>query len=107
MRMAIAVFMVAGSAFGQEMPTWLNLGGSYRGRGEFTQAAGFEKGNDENYYLGRLRLHADATPRPGLEFYVEAQDARVAGVDQSATDGLMDHFDFRQAFVRLGAEKST
>jgi hypothetical protein len=108
MRWSIVLLAFVTSVGAQEFPNWLKISGGYRARGEFTRDSDFERGANQNYFLGRFRLGALITVNPDLQFYVEGQDARSAGLgDPALGDGRVDYADFNQAWARFGSESRT
>jgi hypothetical protein len=86
------------------LPGWLKLSGEVRFRYESRQGLGFREGNDDSYGLVRTRLNIDIQPMPWLQFFVQGQDARAPGINDSSATGLYrDPFDLRQAYVRFRA----
>jgi hypothetical protein len=87
-----------------QLPGWLKLSGEVRFRYESRLGLGFEEGNDDGYGLVRTRLNIDIQPNRWLQFFVQGQDARAPGIDDSRAGGLYrDPLDLRQAYVRLKA----
>jgi len=58
------------------LPSWLRIGGEYRGRLEGPTGIGFTNTNDF-YFLDRLRLKLGVKPKQWLLLYGEVQDARI------------------------------
>jgi len=58
------------------LPSWLRIGGEYRGRLEGPTGIGFSNTNDF-YFLDRLRLKLGVKPKEWLLLYGEVQDARI------------------------------
>lgn len=54
---------------------WLSIGGSARARYEHFENFGFGPGNDDGFFLTRLRLHADLHVGGNLRFFVEGKTA--------------------------------
>ncbi len=107
----VAVLVLLGGAAAVRaqpaLPRWLDLGGEIRGRAESNTAIGFVPGNDDTYYLHRLRAHFGVQPAPWFRVYAEAQDAHAPGYDQRPLPATVeDTFDLRQAYVQVGSEKS-
>jgi hypothetical protein len=68
------------------------------GRGAYR----FQEGADDTYLLSRLRLNLVLDPTSWLQFSLQAQDARPAGLDLPVADSkVKDVFEIRQAFVGL------
>lgn len=93
----------------RHLPIWIRFSGEYRmrveGRGDYR----FEKGADDSYLLSRLRLNLQLSPTPWLQFSLQGQDSRRAGLDLPIPSRkVQDQFEFRQAFagVKFG-EKTT
>jgi hypothetical protein len=84
------------------LPRWLKLSGEVRLRYESRLGLDFREGNDDGYGLVRTRLNIDIQPSSWLQFFVQGQDARAPGIDDSRASGLYrDPLDLRQAYVRL------
>jgi hypothetical protein len=84
------------------LPSWLSVGGQYRGRVEGQAGRGFEPGNDDMYYLSRLRLNLDFHPDPHFHVFLQGQDARAPGYKiQPHPTTYTDAFDLRQAYVEV------
>jgi hypothetical protein len=86
----------------RRLPEWLEIGLSVRFRGEGRKA--YQLLNEDTYLLSRLRFQAGIRPASWLEFFVQGQDSRVAGLDVDISR-LTDRFDFRQAHVYLGTNR--
>jgi alginate export protein len=60
----------------RHLPSWIRIGGEYRGRLEGPTGIGFANTNDF-YFLDRLRVKLGIKPKDWLLFYGEIQDARI------------------------------
>ena len=60
----------------ESLPSWLRIGGQYRGRLEGPTGIGY-KGTRDFYLLDRLRVYMKIQPKDWLIFYGEVQDARI------------------------------
>jgi len=60
----------------RSLPSWIHLGGEFRGRPEGPTGIGFT-GTDDSYYLYRLRVNLGIKPKEWLLFYGEVQDSRI------------------------------
>src|ERR1700733_13612755 len=60
----------------RSLPSWLHIGGEYRGRLEGPTGIGLTSTNDF-YYLERLRVNLTIRPKEWLAFSGEVQDARI------------------------------
>src|ERR1700675_4611370 len=58
------------------LPSWLRIGGEYRGRLEGPTGIGFNS-TDDFYFLDRLRVKLGINPKEWLLFFGEVQDARI------------------------------
>jgi hypothetical protein len=88
------------------LPGWLKLGGEIRGRGEGYSSQNDVPGNDDVYYLQRLRFNMTIEARPWLRFFGETQDARPVGYTaKTVTSSVKDTLDWRQGYVEIGADK--
>ena len=63
-------------------------------RAEGRTAYGFKPGIDDGYDLTRLRLNLEVAPKKWVRVFVQGQDARALGIDQSHLNStLKDVFD--------------
>jgi alginate export protein len=60
----------------RSLPSWVRLGGEFRGRLEGPTGIGFA-GTNDFYFLDRLRVKVGIKPKEWLLFYGEVQDARI------------------------------
>jgi hypothetical protein len=60
----------------RSLPSWIRIGGEYRGRIEGPTGIGFT-GTDDFYFLDRLRVKLGIKPKDWLLFFGEVQDARI------------------------------
>jgi hypothetical protein len=60
----------------ESLPSWLRIGGQYRGRLEGPSGIGFTRTRDF-YLLDRLRVWVTIQPKDWLIFHGEVQDARI------------------------------
>ena len=94
---AFAVLVAAGLLQGQALPAWLKLGAEIRGRAETNTGIRFVPGNDDSYYLHRLRLNATVEPQRWLRFVIQAQDSQAPGYSQKPVpDTVVNTLDLRQ-----------
>ena len=77
------------------------MGAAFRTRVEGRSGIGFREGSEDGYGLTRLRLDIELQPRSWVEFFVQVQDSRSPGKNNS-TAFFRDPFDLRQAYVELG-----
>lgn len=87
-------------------PSWLQLGAEIRGRAESFTGLDYQAGNDDAYYLHRLRLNAGIRPASWVRFSFQIQDARAPGYREPVPTTVENTFDVRGAFVELGAPDS-
>jgi len=86
----------------QTLPSWLRFSGEFRHRGEGRTAYGFKPGIDDGYDLTRLRLNLEVAPKKWVRVFVQGQDARALGIDQSHLNStLKDVFDLHQAYLEF------
>ncbi|SPF32228.1 exported hypothetical protein [Candidatus Sulfopaludibacter sp. SbA4] len=86
------------------MPDWLKLDLQVRGRLESDIGFKTVKGVDDTEYESRLRVGLGFEAAPWLHFYVQAQDAEVAGFNRGTPPAsLADTMDFYQGYVELGS----
>ena len=85
-----------------ELPSWLQLGGEYRARGEAPVGIKYTTTRDA-YVLSRLRLDLEIHPTDWLILFTEGQDSRVAFNHHVANAmPYQDTWDLRQAYVQIG-----
>jgi len=84
-------------------PPWLKLGAELRGRLERPDAQGFLRGNDDGYYLHRLRLDAALEPHRQVRLFFQVQDSQAPGLGAKPAPGsVVNTLDVRQAYLELG-----
>jgi hypothetical protein len=93
----------------KHLPHWLQFSGEYRARPEGFTGGGLKLGNNDAYFLNRIRLNVNLQPREWLKVVVQAQDARAWGKNQSpAAPPYEDVMDLRLGYLEVGdAEKRT
>ncbi len=107
-RTAALVFALSGSTTAADgaaprLPRWLKLGAELRGRLETVTATGFRRGNDDGYYLHRLRLQAGIEPDRQVRFFLQVQDSQALGLTQKPAPGsVVNSLDLRQGYLELG-----
>jgi hypothetical protein len=90
-----------------DLPKWFQLGGEWRVRAEGRTGFGFTEGNDDAYFLHRIRVNMKLKPVSWFEANFQGNDSRVAGIDASRPLGIFKNpFDIRQAYVRFGSSDS-
>ena len=93
-----------GAPAGHPLPAWLKLGAELRGRLEVNTATGFLRGNDDGYYLHRLRLNAALEPHSQIRFFIQVQDSHAPGLGQTpAPASVVNTLDLRQGYLETGA----
>ncbi len=65
----------------KRLPACLKLGVELRGRAESGNA--FDSASSDGLYLNRLRLDIAVQPAPGVQFFLQGQDARAFGTGAS------------------------
>jgi len=86
----------------KHLPAWLSFGGQYRGRVESQIGRQFQPGDNDLYYLSRLRLNLDIQAGSHLRFSFQGQDAHSPGLKTHPhPPAYTDSFDLRQAYVEL------
>ena len=92
----------AADRLNRKLPGWLKLSGKFRTRTENRTAFGYSEGVNDSYVLFRTRLNIDVRPSSWAQFFVQAQDSRVAAIEpRRAGPVFKDPFDVRQAYVRF------
>lgn len=89
----------------RDLPSWLNLGGQIRYRGEGQEANNFTPGNDQNFVYQRYRFSVGIKPTNWLKFYGQLQDNRAFGNHKPIDPNARDTFDLRQAWVDIGNDE--
>jgi hypothetical protein len=100
-----ALLNPAGRAQPPAAPRWLRVGGEIRGRGEMFTGLNYVPGNDDGYYLHRLRLNADIEARPWLRFSAQLQDSQAPAYRRPVPSNVANTFDLRLAYVEFGAAR--
>ena len=85
----------------EQTPDWLDLAVAFRTRVEGRTGISFREGAEDGYGLSRLRLDIGLQPASWAGFFVQLQDSRSPGRNNS-TAFLRDPFDLRQGYVELG-----
>jgi hypothetical protein len=89
------------------LPVWLKVGAELRGRGETQTGQGYVPGNDDAYYLHRLRLNTSVEPLGWLRFGFQVQDAQAPGFSRRPVPPTVANtLDLRLAHVDLGGDKA-
>jgi hypothetical protein len=92
----------------KHLPSWLSIGGQYRGRIEGQTGLLFTPGNDDAYYLSRFRINFDVHPGAHLRLFVQGQDSRAPGMKTVPhPPAFSDSFDLRQGYLDLHTAEST
>ena len=93
---------------GFHWPAWLKIGGQLRGRFEDLSCPALAgTGQQDFYYLDRLRLDVGVRARSWLRFFAQVQDSRVLGYNGAAAPASMSNpIDLRQAYVDVGGEQA-
>ena len=86
----------------QTLPHWLKVGAEVRGRGEAFTSWNFVPGEDNSYYLHRLRLNAAIEPASWLRVFLQAQDSQAPGYRRPVPDNVADTLDVHQAYFEVG-----
>lgn len=85
-----------------ELPDWLKLGGEIRGRLEAMTGLNYTPGNDDTYYLHRLRLDIGIEPVSWLRLFAQGQDSRVGAYNHSPVpSNFADSFDLHQGYLEI------
>lgn len=92
---------------GGPWPSWWKLGGEVRGRlDSFTGLPG-APGDDDSFYLHRIRLNSSFQIQPAMRIFVQAQDSRVMGYERTpCPKTVANSFDLRQAYFEAGNSDS-
>lgn len=86
--------------------TWLSLGGQARVRGEYWNNFAFDGANDDDFVLGRVRVHGDLHVGDRLRLFTEARSAFLTHRSLPAGRRLVDEdrLDLLNAFVDVNGE---
>ncbi|MBZ5645412.1 MAG: alginate export family protein [Acidobacteriia bacterium] len=98
--MALTAFPAA--EVNKEFPKWLRLSGEYRVRPEEHTAYSFAPGNNDGFFLSRMRLNLEMRPTTWFTAFVQAQDSEAMGIAPAhIATSVKDVFDLRQAYVQF------
>jgi hypothetical protein len=90
----------------RRLPSWLRIGGEFRGRLEGQTGIGYASTNDF-YLLDRLRLRLGIKPKEWLLFYGETQDARIFFNHHIPNaNPYEDKWTIWQAYAQLGSSET-
>ena len=91
-----------------QLTPWLQVRGEIRTRIEGFAGGGFTPGNDDAYWMDRVRLNATVKASKSVSFFAQVQDARAFN---KTTGGLVaplrDIFDLRQAYGEISSTHAT
>ncbi|PWU00578.1 MAG: hypothetical protein C5B51_24950 [Terriglobia bacterium] len=87
----------------KELPKWLRVGGEYRARYEAILDRSFVPGQDDAYFLNRLRVNLQIRPVSWMKFVFQGQDVRIF-FNQKVPDAPpnFNPMDLRLGYVELG-----
>ena len=105
--LSIACLAAAGGVAGQDGAApepRFEVGGELRFRGETRSGNGVNPKSVDSFALSRLRLNLGLRPAKHVGVVVQAQDARVAGLDPGGNPLRFHNLGFRQLYVDLGHE---
>lgn len=83
-------------------PKLFTFGMEFRGRLEAFTGQSFQPGNNDLYYLHRLRLTLGIQPLPWSKFVFQTQDSRAPGYPDPAPSTTVNPLDLRQGYVEFG-----
>jgi len=86
------------------LPAWLRFDIEERGRFEGITGLDYVEGQDDAYFLNRLRFNTTLLPTDWLRFHVQVQDSREGGRRQPVPAKVENPFDIRGAYVEIGRE---
>lgn len=84
------------------LPYWVNLEAEERFRFEAYQNGGFKEGNDDSYFLNRLRLQLDLAPNTWVSFHAQTQDARPFLEKPPIGPPNENRWDLKTAYAEIG-----
>lgn len=105
--LSIACLASAGGLAGQDGTApepRFEIGAELRFRGETRSGNGVNPKSVDSFALSRLRLNLGLRPAKHVDVVVQAQDARVAGLDPGGNPLRFHNLGFRQLYVALGHE---
>jgi hypothetical protein len=86
----------------KEFAKWIKAGIQIRGRLEGPAGIDYKPGNNDTYYLSRIRFDISITPKPYIGFFLQAQDSRSGGVESPLrAAAAKNSFDLRLAYMEL------
>jgi len=84
------------------LPKWLRFSGEYRLRPEDHTAYSFTAGNNDAFFLSRLKLNMQIIPTSWMSAFVQMQDSEALGIKAAhITSSNKDKFDLHQAYLQL------
>src|SRR5258708_2729916 len=90
----------------RSLPSWIRIGGEFRGRLEGPTGIGFT-GTDDFYDLYRLRVKVGIKPKEWLLFFGEVQDARIFFNHHIANaNPFEDKWTLWQAYAQVGSSET-
>ena len=102
----IALADFPASEVNESFPAWLHFGGEYRIRPEEHTAYSFTPGDNDGFFLSRLRLDLTITPTTWFEAFVQAQDSEPMGIAPGhITASVKDVFDCAKPTCNSRREK--
>ncbi|MFN7992366.1 MAG: alginate export family protein [Bryobacteraceae bacterium] len=91
----------------RELPRWLQFGLEERFRFESAIGAGFKPGNDDAYFLNRLRFGMTIQPTSWFKVLAQFQDARPLYQKPPIGPPNETRWDLKQAYVELGGSETS
>jgi hypothetical protein len=83
---------------------WLKWGFEIRGRGEGNTGIYFVPGNNDAYYLHRLRLNLAVEASKWLRLFLQVEGSEAPGYSRNPVPGtVVDPLDFHQSYVEFGS----
>ena len=90
-------------AINKELPNWIRVGMDHRFRMEGYTALKYQAGNNDRWFLNRLRANITLLPAPWWKFTFQAQDARVFFKENAnGQNPYINRTDLRMAFAEIG-----
>jgi len=90
------------SILDRKLPRWIAFQAEERFRFEGYQDGAFQPGNDDNYFLNRLRLQIDLRPTSWMRFSAQVQDSRPISQKPPYGPPNENRWDLKLTYVELG-----
>jgi len=95
------------TALNNQLPRWIQFGLEERIRWESYSGGGFKPGNNDSYFLNRLRFGMSIQPASWFKVIAQFQDARPIDMKPPVGPPNEVRWDLKQAYVELGASETS